>query len=348
MKKRILGIISLIILILSVAGCSSTENKAVSLSVIYGIAAAISLLLLIGCLVLVREKKCWFILLFSSVFVVNCGYTALSVSACLEAALWANRLAYLGSVFLPLSMLMIILSAANVSYKRWLPLSLLALATVVFLIAASPGVLDLYYKEVSLVVVNGAASLEKVYGPLHPIYLVYLLGYFSAMAAVIIHASVKKKVGSTANAWIIAIAVFANIGVWLIEQIVKIDFEILSVSYIISELFLLGVHLVLREQQSLLTAAIAKKDAELMARQAVNEPLRIEDVTPAMMECFEQGLETLTPTEREVYRAYLEGHSTKEIMTMLDIKENTLKFHNKNLYNNTSYSIRRIHATKFK
>ena len=34
-------------------------------------------------------------------------------------------------------------------------------------------------------------------------------------------------------------AVFINMGVWLLEQIVRIDFELLSVSYIVSELFLL-------------------------------------------------------------------------------------------------------------
>ena len=51
-----------------------------------------------------------------------------------------------------------------------------------------------------------------------------------------------------------------------------------------------------------------------------------------MTEHFLAGLQQLTPTERAVYDLYLEGKSTKEVMELLNIKENTLKFHNKNLY----------------
>ncbi|MBE5927624.1 MAG: hypothetical protein E7270_11775 [Lachnospiraceae bacterium] len=93
-----------------------------------------------------------------------------------------------------------------------------ALSIVVFLIAASPGILPIYYKEVSFTVVNGVSTLVKVYGPLHPLYLVYLLGYFAAMVTVIIRAQIKKNIDTTAHAVIIAIAVFVNIGVWFIDQ----------------------------------------------------------------------------------------------------------------------------------
>ena len=234
MKKRLLGILPLIGITLGLSGCSSVGDGVASQSIIYGVATILSALLLIGCLFLVRKKRQWFVLLFSSVLVVNIGYTVLSVSSGLEMALWANRISYLGSVFLPLAMLMIILNITNTRTKRWVPISLFSLAVVVFLIAASPGILPIYYKEVSFEIINGVSTLVKVYGPLHPLYLVYLLGYFSAMIAVIIRASIKKTFDSTAHAVIIAMAVFVNIGVWFIEQISSIDFEFLSVSYIIT------------------------------------------------------------------------------------------------------------------
>ena len=47
---------------------------------------------------------------------------------------------------------------------------------------------------------------------------------------------------------------------------------------------------------------------------------------------FTAQLVTLMPTERVIYDFYLEGKSTKEIMAELNIKENTLKYHNKNIY----------------
>lgn len=340
MKKRLFGIATLLLAAVGLSGCHGIGEKATGLPMIYGAVAVISALLLVGCLFLVRQKKTWFVLLFSSVLVVNAGYTFLSLSLNLEMALWANRVSYLGSVFLPTAMLMIILNATNTTYKKWLPISLLALSVAVFLVAASPGILDIYYKEVSFEVVNGVATLKKVYGPLHPLYLFYLLGYFAAMVTVIIRAAVKKTVGTTAHAVILAIAVFVNIGVWLIEQLSKLEFEFLSVSYIISELFLLGVHLVMNENQRLRELA-AKGTATDPPAKAVTEQGAVGGISSDAIKSFTDGLETLTPTERHIYEAYLNGRSTKEIMSELNIKENTLKFHNKNLYGKLGVSSRK-------
>lgn len=106
----------------------------------------------------------------------------------------------------------------------------------------SPGYLDIYYKEVSLDIVDGVSSLQKVYDPWHFLYYVYLFSYFGLMIFAIAFSIAKKQLESTGHAAILAIAVFVNIGVWLIEQVVDINFEILSVSYVITEMFLLGLH----------------------------------------------------------------------------------------------------------
>lgn len=328
-----------LIFILSLAGCSAIGDKSGSLTYIYGAAAVLSLLLLVGCIALVRKKRTWFITLFSSVFVVNIGYTLLAVSSDLEMALCANRLSYLGSVFLPLSMLMILLNITNTPYQKRLPNILLIVSAVVFLIAASPGILPVYYAEVSFAVVNGVSTLNKVYGPLHPIYLVYLLGYFSAMVAVIIQANFKKAIDTAAHAIIIAIAVFVNIGVWLIEQLVSIDFEILSISYIITELFLLGVHLVMNEYQRM--SHLVKQvetvqhypDETAAASTAMLEtPVVAEAISPEQIEYFMAGLQTLTPSEKQLFEAYIARVTTKEIMANMNIKESTVKYHSRNLY----------------
>ena len=113
MKKLFASIPALLLMLLSLSGCNRTGEKSSSLSAIYAVAAILSLALLIGCLCLVKKKKAWFIVLFSSVLIVNTGYTLLSVSTGLEMALMANRIAYFGSVFLPFSMLMIILTVTN-------------------------------------------------------------------------------------------------------------------------------------------------------------------------------------------------------------------------------------------
>lgn len=348
MKKFLYNIPALLCVLISLTGCNAIGEKNNSLSIIYGATAILSLLLLIGCACYVRKNKLWFVTLFSSVMVVNIGYTLLSVSTCLEMALWANRISYLGSVFLPLSMLMIILKVTNTNYKKFIPKILFGIATIIFLIAASPGILNIYYKEVSFTIVNGVSTLKKVYGPLHPIYLVYLLGYFSSMVVIIIRANIKKTINTTSHAIIIAIAVFVNIGVWFIEQLVSIDFEMLSVSYIISELFLLGVHLVMNENQRLrelvsqveATQALSE-NSQVPLDTMLEKPIEFEEIAPERIELFITGLEQLTPTEKKIFDAYIARVTTKEIMANLNIKETTIKYHNRNLYGKLGVSNRK-------
>lgn len=339
---------SILPLMLILSGCSSVGNKAASVSVVYGAATIFALLLLVGYCCAEKKKDVWYLLLFSSVLVVNIGYFMLGISRSLGEALLANRLAYLGSVLLPLSMYMIIMHVANITYPKWLSGVLLGISMVVFLIAASPGYLDIYYKEVTLMKVNGLSVLNKVYGPLHGLYMIYLFGYFTAMVATIVHATLKDKIESLAYAVILAIAVFVNICVWLVEQFVRIDFEILSISYIISESFLLGLHLLMAETEKnkacLLQQAIEEMAKPVVAPVGADEkdgsPVQ-QQVDPSQIDIFIAGLSELTPKESAIFQCYVNGMTTSQIMEQLCIKENTLKFHNKNLYGKLGVSSRK-------
>lgn len=345
MKKRMIHIFWLMAFLLLLSGCGRIGQKNASVSIIYGVTAVLSLLLLLGYCIIVRKKNIWFLVLFSSVLVVNIGYYALGVSKTLDAALLANRVSYFGSVFLPLSMLMIIFEAIHAKYNKWLTVVLLGVGFAVFLVAASPGYLTIYYKEVVLETVNGVSVLKKTYGSWHVLYLLYLIGYFVAMVAAITYAAVRKKLDNPSHAAILAIAVFVNLGVWLIEQLVQIDFEILAVSYIISELFLLCQHLIMTENERLKTEAMrnASVHTNTVRQEASTEetPDPLRGLTKDDLQHFSSGLMELTRTERLIFDNYLSGKSTKEIMAELNIKENTLKFHNKNLYGKLGVSSRK-------
>ena len=53
------------------------------------------------------------------------------------------------------------------------------------------------------------------------------------------------------------------------------------------------------------------------------------------------NLKTLTPAESRIYELYLEGKTAQEIATILGIQENTLKYHNKNIYGKLGVSSRK-------
>ncbi len=339
----------IVILCAFLGGCSTFSDKTASISTVYAAMAILSFFMLVCYCFLARKFDAWFFVLFLSVLVVNTGYYVLSISSTIEGALTANRVSYLGSVFLPISMLFIVLRVTRIGYKKWIPYVFVSLGIVIFLIAASPGYSDIYYKQVFLEFVNGSTVLRKIYGSWHVIYLFYLLFLFSSMLCAIAYSAKKKLFHSHEHAVIIAAAVFVNIGVWFIEQMVSMDFEMLSVSYIISEMFLLGIDLVVSVQQpktpmpatdshqSQLTAADTLKDSHIHEMPGVsnNNTLTEKELQ------FEAGISELTLTERIIFNYYIQGKSTKEIMAELNIKENTLKFHNKNIYGKLGVSSRK-------
>ena len=345
---------------LVLSGCGPIGAKEMSLSVVYAATAFLALILLACHCLTIHKSSPWLLLMSLAILIVNLGYFALATSGTLEEALLANRIAYLGSVFLPMSMLMGIVDIAKVKYPRLLPALLLLLAAGVFLVAASPGYSDIYYAEVSLTTVGGISALDKVYGPWHSLYLFYLLGYFLAMIIIVVRVFTKKKAPSGAYAACLAAAVGVNIGVWFIEQLVHIDFEMLAVSYIISELFLLGLSLAIQDANNSQAHVVAQPAAQLATSQASSEdtsegdnsadfdnaltperPTELPICTDDERALFLEGLSTLTKTERAIYDLYLDDRNTQEILEHLEITSNTLKFHNKNLYTKLGVSSRK-------
>ena len=58
-------------------------------------------------------------------------------------------------------------------------------------------------------------------------------------------------------------------------------------------------------------------------------------------EYFLCNLSTLTASEYRIYELYLQGKNGKQIAEIAGIKENTLKFHNKNIYSKLGISSRK-------
>ncbi len=68
---------------------------------------------------------------------------------------------------------------------------------------------------------------------------------------------------------------------------------------------------------------------------------RKNEIDPDNYEAFKIGLKELTKTEKNIFNLYLQGKSAKEIATILNIRESTLKFHNHNILEKLSVSSRK-------
>jgi DNA-binding CsgD family transcriptional regulator len=220
-------------------------------------------------------------------------------------------------------MLMIIMNVCKVKYPKWLTYVLFGVSAVVFVIAASQGYTDWYYADVSIEFVNGAAKLVKDYGPLHNVYYIYLLAYFVIMAGVIVFAYVRKHVFNWKLAALLLCSVFGNIMIWLVEQLIRGDFEFLSISYIITELFMLFLYGLLQDHDIINDLGINQKVFELMQDDYINVDKLVE-LNPELKE--------LTTREMEVLIPLLEDKKRKEIADELHVTEHTIKKHTAHIF----------------
>ena len=212
------------------------------MSLAYGIIAVISLIMVGVCVTVDKKRDEWLIWLFSSVALCNLGYFMVSVSKELDAALNSNRIAYLGSVFLPFFLFMMVLRFCKIKASKPLMLTLVTIGIVMLGITTSPGISTVYYKTVDIEFVGGYTKLVRTYGPLHTLYYVYLGIYMLNMAGIAVYAVVKKKIKSHLHTFLLLSAVLCNIIIWLVEQFLPRGFEWLSVSYILTECLILALY----------------------------------------------------------------------------------------------------------
>ena len=218
------------------------------MSLAYGITALISLCMVGICVAADKKRDICLLLVFVSASVCNLGYFMLSVSPNLGSALNSNRLAYLGSVFLPFFMLMMVLRFCGMNRSKPMMIALVTVGIVMLGITTSPGILSIYYSSVDIAFADGATKLVREYGPLHLLYYVYLIGYMLSMIGITLYSIAKKKIKSRLHTVLILCTVFCNITIWLVEQFLPRGFEWLSVSYILTECLILAIYRSMQSQ----------------------------------------------------------------------------------------------------
>ena len=307
--------------------------KTGNMTYVYGAVAVLSVLLLIAYTLWEKKKERNFQFLTGCVAAVNTGYFLLATAPTLRWALVANGISYFGAAYSVLAMLFIIWDVCQIKKRSWLRKLFMGISTAAFLLAASGDFMGLYYKSVQIMQWDGMTHLVKEYGPLHILYTIYLLSYVALMLVIIGYAWKKQHLTSPKYTMLLMMAVLLNIGVWAVEQAVDIDFEFLSVSYIITEVILMLLYSLLRDY------GIAQPGGQIVSVQMLTQ-LNTRQVNPGalppgmedMFSSFSKKVQTLSPAERRILNYYIDGVDIAEIPELAFISIHTVKKHNRSIY----------------
>ena len=285
-----------------------------------------------------KQNEPWLFIFFICVATVNLGYTLIAFSGTVEFALFANKIAYLGQSFLPLCMFMLISGLCGYNYKRWFVGLLIGAAVLMFAIICTTGYLDWYYTDAWIENVKGATVLHKTYGVLHPTNLIYVILYFVGMLTVLTLSLLKHKGALQKLAIGMLVIVLGNIVMWCVGKVIPWEFELLSVTYLMSAAGFLAEWMMLQDY-------VHKRDIPKFTRA---EEIRLgTDIATMPMNIkigkvllFVKHGETLAMREREILEYILENKRRREIADVLCLSENTVKTYTRTLYSKLGVSSR--------
>lgn len=297
------------------------------MAIAYGLMLLISIVLLIVYCLVIKKKDKWLTVFFISICIVQLGYLLLSISSTVKLALVFNKIVYLGHIILLMSMFLNIVSVCGFKYKKILPMSLIIVGGIVFMMICTSGYLPWYYKDVSLEYVDGAAKLIKEYGPLHIVYLIYVLTYICLMVFTITHSIITKKVAEKKHAGLLIAIVLCNIAMWIIEKFIDWNFEFLSVSYILSECMLLFLYWMMQDYINIKNIHTPSDKSTVIVIDSMTKAEKINKI----LSMLPKGT-TLSARQIDVLDGIIEGKSRKEIAADLFLSENTVKMHISSLY----------------
>lgn len=181
----------------------------------------------------------YYVMHFTSIFIGNLGYMQISTAKDLQSALYANQICYVGSCFTPIFLVLCIADLCKTRIPRVIQTIFMVSACTVFALVSTIGMQNWYYRSVTLKSVGGISYLEKVNGPLHNLFIVYLAAAFLTGLYIVIRSFASKKDVSYINSILLLVLMSCAMGAYAYERITHLEIELMAIIYVIAEFLIL-------------------------------------------------------------------------------------------------------------
>ena len=186
-----------------------------------------------------KRFSVYFTLIFILIPITIRGYISQTNALTLTEVISGIKLSYQGASFLLLFMMLAIFDLCNLNLSKLIKLILFFLTVLIYLPVLTVGSGTLFYKSISLNIVNGRPEVIKEYGPFHTVFYVFLASYLLITVAGIIYTLLRRKEVSKKNLLILLFCELSAILMYLNQHIFHPKVDLSPFSYIISEIILL-------------------------------------------------------------------------------------------------------------
>ncbi len=183
----------------------------------------------------------FFSLIFAFIPVTNLGYAIIGNAQSLESAIIGIKLTYIGACYLILFLMYSIFNLCNLNIKKWIRMVLLLVSTAIFLAALTIGKSEIFYKNISAEMQNGALVLFKEYSLTHTLFYIIIASYLALSIFVTFYALKKKNDVSNTILQMLLLCELITAALFFGGRIITRKIDLVPLGFVISEIIFLFI-----------------------------------------------------------------------------------------------------------
>lgn len=169
------------------------------------------------------------------------GYFITYNSTSVNEAIVGIKVTYSAGCYLNLFLVYAILELSDIKLRKWVRILFFIISTAILLTVLTIGYYPIFYKSLSIKMIQGQIFLEKEYGPFHTIYYIILFFYLFICLGANLYSLRKKMSVSNKIIKLLLYCELASIFCFFLGKIIKTKVELTPLGYIGSAFVLLLV-----------------------------------------------------------------------------------------------------------
>lgn len=167
------------------------------------------------------------------------GYLLFALSSNFSTAIICNQLEYLGGIFLPILVILLVFEICKIRVKKVFVGILFGFGFFLFAAVLSVGHSPIYYKDFFIYIANDVTYAVKENGPVHLVFQIYLAAVALTSLFILIRTRRTKHNVSRLNLTILIVGEIFVIAIYFITSFISLPIDLIPAAYVVVQINLL-------------------------------------------------------------------------------------------------------------